>query len=490
MPVANRTPEIKYTKLFINNEWVDSVSGKKFPTLNPATGQKIVDVSEGDKADVEKAVKAARAAFEHGSVWNQMVPSERGRLMLKLADLMERDLEYLANLETLDNGKPFTYAQGDIALSAKNIRYFAGWTDKIHGSTIPVDAPNQMTMTLKEPVGVVAGIIPWNFPVLMAAWKLAPALAAGCVIILKPAEQTPLTCLYLASLIKEAGFPPGVVQVIPGYGPTAGGALTAHRQVDKVSFTGSTEVGRIVMSASAGASNLKRVSLELGGKSPLIICADANLEEAAQLAHFALFFNQGQCCCAGSRTYVEESVYDAFVKRATELAQARKVGDPYEGTTEQGPQIDDDQFKKIQDLIDSGKKEGAKLMCGGGRWGDKGYFIQPTVFADVNENMRIAKEEIFGPVQSIFKFKTLDEAVNKSNESNYGLAAAIITNDINKAMGFARRVRAGTVWINCYDAFHSNAPFGGYKESGFGRDMGEEALHEYLEVKCITMQLK
>jgi len=265
---------------------------------------------------------------------------------------------------------------------------------------------------------------------------------------------------------------------------------THHPDVDKIAFTGSTEIGRLIMSGCAEASNLKRCSLELGGKSPLIICADANLEEAAQLAHFALFFNQGQCCCAGSRTYVEEGVYDAFVKRATELAQARKVGDPYENGIEQGPQIDDTQFDKIVALIESGKKEGAKLMCGGGRWGSKGYFIQPTVFADVNENMRIAKEEIFGPVQSIFKFKTIDEAIKKSNETAYGLAAAIITKDIDKAMNFARRVRAGSVWINCYDAFFSNAPFGGYKESGIGRELGEESLHEYLETKTVTIQLK
>jgi len=488
--VVTKSPDIKYTKLFINNEWVDSVSGKKFPTLNPATGAKIADVWEGDKADVDKAVKHARAAFEYGSVWNQTIPSERSRLIHKFADLMERDIEYLASLETLDNGKPIAYAQADVKMSISNLRYFAGWPDKIHGDTIPVDANNFMSFTLKEPIGVVGAIIPWNFPILMAAWKLAPALATGCVVIIKPAEQTPLTCLALAALIKEAGFPPGVVQVIPGYGPTAGAALTHHPDVDKIAFTGSTEIGRIVMSGCATASNLKRVSLELGGKSPLIVCADTNLDEAANMAHFALFFNQGQCCCAGSRTYVEESVYDEFVKKATELAKNRKVGDPYESGIEQGPQIDDTQFKKIQELIDSGKKEGAKLMCGGGRWGDKGYFIQPTVFADVKEDMRIAKEEIFGPVQSIFKFKNLEEAINKSNATNYGLAAAILTNDINKAMNFSKRVKAGSVWVNCYDAFFSNAPFGGYKESGIGREMGEEALKEYLEIKTVSIALK
>jgi len=396
----------------------------------------------------------------------------------------------LASLETLDNGKPVVYSQSDIALSVNTLRHYAGWTDKIHGETIPVDGSNFMTFTRKEPVGVIGAIIPWNFPIFMLVAKLGPALATGCTVVLKPAEQTPLTALYIASLIKEAQLPPGVVNIVPGYGPTAGGGLTHHTDVDKIAFTGSTEVGRIVMSASATASNLKRVSLELGGKSPLVICADSDLEEAAQLAHFALFFNQGQCCCAGSRTYVQEEIYDAFVKRATELAVKRKVGDPFENGIEQGPQVDSDQFNKIQELIVSGKSEGAKLMCGGNRWGTKGYFIEPTVFADVKEDMRIAKEEIFGPVQSIFKFKDLDEAIKKSNETSYGLAAAIITTDINKALKFAKKVKAGTVWINCYDAFFANTPFGGYKESGIGREFGEESLKEYLETKTVTIQLK
>ncbi|CAL8118551.1 unnamed protein product [Orchesella dallaii] len=485
---GNGNPEIKYTKLFINNEFVDAVSKKKFPTLNPATAEKIVEVAEADKADVDIAVAAARKAFAIGSPWRTLDASARGKLMQKFADLVERDRAYLSELESLDNGKPVGDSDFDIGCAIDTIRYFAGWADKIHGETIPVDG-NFMTITRKEPVGVVGSIIPWNYPILMAVWKLGPALTSGCTIVLKPAEQTPLTALYLASLIKEAGFPAGVVNVVPGYGPTAGAALSNHLDVDKVAFTGSTDVGRLIMGAAA-SSNLKRVTLELGGKSPLVVCADADIAEAAEIAHGAIFNNHGQNCCAGSRTFVEAGIYEKFVAKAKELADARKVGDPFQEGIQQGPQVDEDQFKKILELVDSGKQQGARLVTGGNRFGTKGYFVQPTVFADVKDDMRIAKEEIFGPVQSIFKFDNMDEVIVRANATTYGLAAGIITNDINKALQFAQSVQAGSVWVNCYDAVLPQTPFGGYKQSGQGRELGKEALHEYLETKTITIGLK
>lgn len=487
-PRVSEAPEIKFTKIFINNEWCDAVSGKTFPTINPATGEKIVDVAEGDKADVDKAVAAASAAFKLGSPWRTMDASERGRLLYRLSDLIERDREYLARLETLDNGKPYSDSYNvDLNLVIKCYRYYAGWADKIQGKTIPMDG-NVLAFTRHEPVGVVGQIIPWNFPLLMQAWKLAPALCAGNTIILKPAEQTPLTALYVASLLVEAGFPPGVVNIIPGYGPTAGGAISSHPKVDKVAFTGSTEVGHLIMQA-AGASNLKNVTLELGGKSPNIVLADADLDHAVETSHFALFFNQGQCCCAGSRIYVEESIYDEFVKKSIERAKSRKVLDPMDPECEQGPQVDQEQFDKILDLIESGKKEGAKLECGGGRLGEKGFFVQPTVFTDVKDDMRIATEEIFGPVMQIMKFKTIDEVIERANRTNYGLAASIFTKDIEKALMLAQGIRAGTVWINCYDVLEAQAPFGGFKESGSGRELGEYGLEQYSEVKTVTIKI-
>jgi len=485
---GNPKPEIKYTKLFINNDFVDSVGKTTFPTLNPCNAEKIVDVSAAEKADIDLAVAAARKAFSPGSEWRLMDPSKRGVLIQKLADLIQRDRAYLADLETLDNGKPVGDSDFDIGMAIDCFRYFAGWSDKIHGDTIPVDG-NFMTMTRKEPVGVVGSIIPWNYPILMAAWKLAPALTTGCTIVLKPAEQTPLTALYMAALIKEAGFPAGVVNIVPGLGPVAGAAISSHPKIDKVAFTGSTDVGRLIM-GSAASSNLKRVTLELGGKSPLIVMQDADLDNAVEIAHGAIFNNHGQNCCAGSRTFVHAAIYDEFVKKAKAMAEARKVGDPYAEGTQQGPQIDQRQFDKILGLLDSGKKEGATCATGGGRWGDKGYYIQPTVFADVKDDMRIAKEEIFGPVQSIFKFNTIEEAIERANNTSYGLAAGIMTNDINKALEFVQGVQAGSVWVNCFDIVFANAPFGGYKQSGQGRELGEVSLKEYLEIKTVTIQLQ
>ena len=480
--------EIKYTKIFINNEWVDSVSGKTFPDINPCTGEKVCDVSEGDKADVDKAVDAAQKAFKFGSTWRTMDASNRGRLLNKLADLIERDREYLAKLETFDNGKPYRIAHAvDLPAAIGCYRYYAGWCDKIYGKTIPIDGP-YMSMTRHEPVGVCGQIIPWNFPLVMQAWKLGPALACGNTVVLKPAEQTPLTALYVAQLTKEAGFPPGVINVVPGYGPTAGAAISSHPKINKVAFTGSSEVGHLVMTA-AGMTNLKRVTLELGGKSPCIVFADADLDDAVANAHEFIFFNHGQCCCAGSRTFVEESIYDEFVKRSVELAKKRTVGDPFDAKTQQGPQVDQEQFDKIMNLIESGRQQGAKLQCGGNRVGDKGYFVQPTVFSDVTDDMRIAQEEIFGPVMQIMKFKTLEEVVERSNGSDYGLAAAVFTKNIDKALMVAQGLESGSVWINCQNAFIVQSPFGGFKESGLGRELSEYALHEYTEVKTITIKL-
>jgi len=485
-PITN--PEIKYTQIFINNEWVNSVSGKTFATVNPCTEEVICQVQEGDKADVELAVTAAKKAFKLGSEWRTMDATDRGRLMYKLADLMERDQVYLASLETLDNGKPFTDAYAaDLALSIACYRYYAGWADKVHGKVIPITG-DYFSYTRHEPVGICGQIIPWNFPLLMQAWKLGPALATGNCVIMKPAEQTPLTALYVAALTKEVGFPPGVISMIPGFGPTAGAAISEHMAIDKVAFTGSTEVGHLIMKAAA-SSNLKRVTLELGGKSPNIVFADADIDLAVEKSHFGLFFNQGQCCCAGSRIFVEEPIYDEFVKKSVARAQKRKVGSPWELGVEQGPQVDKEQFDKITELIKSGKDEGAKMMCGGGRHGDKGYFIEPTVFVDVQDHMRIAKEEIFGPVQQIFKFTSVDEVVERANDSMYGLAAAIFTTDMEKSIVVAQNLRAGTIWINDYDKFSAMTPFGGYKMSGQGRELGEYALEAYTEVKCVTTKI-
>jgi acyl-CoA reductase-like NAD-dependent aldehyde dehydrogenase len=477
----------KFTQLFINNEWRNSASGKTFPTLNPTTGAKIVDVQEGDKADVDLAVAAAKKAFELGSPWRRMDASERGRLLYKLADLIERDYAYIASLETLDNGKPFKAACGDIDGVIKVLRYFGGAADKIHGKTLPLDG-DFFSYTRVEPIGIVGAILPWNFPLFLTCGKIGPAIAAGCVMVIKPAEQTPLTTLYLASLIKEAGFPPGVINVVNGYGPTAGAAITGHPDIEKVSFTGSTDVGRLIMKAAA-STNLKKVTLELGGKSPLIVFADADLDHAVDMSHFALFFNMGQCCTAASRLFVQEEIYDKFVEKAVERAKKRTVGDPFDSKNESGPQIDQDQFDKILELIEAGKKEAAKLMCGGARLGDKGYFIQPTVFSHVTDGMRIAKEEIFGPVQQIIKFKTMDEVIPRANNTPYGLAAAVFTKDIDKALMVANSVRAGTVWVNCYHVVGGQTPFGGYKESGIGREFAEEGVMEYCEIKTVTIKI-
>jgi aldehyde dehydrogenase (NAD+) len=479
--------KVKQTKMLIDGKWVDSSSGKTFETLNPATGQVIAHVAEGDKADVDKAVKAARRAFEKGP-WRKMSARERGRLMYKLADLIEQHVDELAALETLDNGKPITDSlKADLPLVLDCYRYYAGWADKVEGKTIPVNGPF-FCYTRHEPVGVVGQIIPWNFPLLMQAWKWGPALATGCTVVLKPAEQTPLSALRVGELAMEAGFPEGVVNIVPGYGETAGAAVASHNDIDKVAFTGSTEVGKLIMQAAA-QSNLKRVTLELGGKSPNIVFADANMDAAVEGAFTALFFNQGQCCCAGSRLFVEDTVHDEFVERVTRRVKKQKVGDPFDPKTTQGPQVSEEQFNKILGYIESGRESGATLKTGGGRVGKLGYFIEPTVFTDVKDEHKIAQEEIFGPVMSVIKFHDTDEVVQRGNRTMYGLAAAVWTKDITKAHRLAAELRAGTVWINCYDVFDAAAPFGGFKMSGIGRELGEYALRNYTEVKTVTVAM-
>jgi aldehyde dehydrogenase (NAD+) len=479
--------DVSATKLLINNRWVNSQSGKTFATINPSTGEEICQVAEADAADVDIAVKAARAAYERGP-WGKMTGPERTRLINRLADLIEKNADELARLESLDNGKPLAMARNvDVAATIGCYRYFAGWADKVMGKTIPIEGPF-FCYTRHESIGVCGQIIPWNFPMLMQAWKLAPALATGNTCVLKPAEQTPLSALRIGELIMEAGFPEGVVNILPGFGPTAGAAIANHMDVDKVAFTGSTEVGHLIMEA-AGRSNLKRVSLELGGKSPNIIFADADMDQAIEGSHMGLFFNQGQVCCAGSRVFVEDKIYDQFVEQSTARARKRTVGDPFEAGIEQGPQVDQTQLEKVLGYIESGQQEGAKLACGGGRVGDRGYFVEPTVFSDVQDSMKIAREEIFGPVMSIIRFKNLDEVIDRANRTVYGLAAGVWTRDVGKALAIANNVRAGTVWVNCYNVLDTAAPFGGFKQSGIGRELGEYGLQQYTEVKTVVVKL-
>ncbi|XP_068460787.1 aldehyde dehydrogenase 1A1-like [Clinocottus analis] len=486
MPIPN--PPIQYTQLFINNEWHESCNGGKIPVHDPATGKLLCEVEEADSEDVDKAVRSARAAFQMGSPWRSMDASDRGLLLNKLADLVERDRLLLATLEALDSGKVFLMAYFvDLMATIKTLRYYGGWADKIQGKTIPVDG-EYFTYTRHEPIGVCGQIIPWNFPVMMFAWKIAPALCCGNTVVIKPAEQTPLSALHMAALIKEAGFPPGVVNVVPGYGQTAGSAISHHMDVNKVAFTGSTDVGKLIQKA-AGDSNLKRVTLELGGKSPNIVFADCDLEYAVEQAHNGLFFNQGQCCLAGSRVFVEEPVYEEFVHRSVEKARSKVLGNPLLPGVEQGPQIDQKHFDKIMYLIESGKREGATLECGGSAWGKQGLFIQPTVFSNVTDDMRIAKEEIFGPVQQIMCFRGTNEVIHRANATHYGLAAGVFTNDIDKALTVSSALQAGMVWVNCYNAMSAQCPFGGFKMSGNGRELGEYALQEYTEVKAVTIKI-
>ncbi|GFP95454.1 aldehyde dehydrogenase family 2 member b4 mitochondrial [Phtheirospermum japonicum] len=495
-PITPRV-QINYTKLLINGQFVDSASGKTFPTLDPRTGEVIAHVAEGDAEDINRAVSAARKAFDEGP-WPKMSAYERSRIILRFADLVEKNIEELAQLETWDNGKPYEQAlTAELPLFVRLFHYYAGWADKIHGLTVPADGPHHVQV-LHEPIGVAGQIIPWNFPLIMFAWKVGPALACGNTIVLKSAEQTPLTALYVAKLFHEAGLPDGVLNIVSGYGRTAGAALASHMDVDKIAFTGSTDTGKVVLELAA-RSNLKPVTLELGGKSPFIICDDADIDKAVELAHHALFFNQGQCCCAGSRTYVHERIYDEFTEKAKARALKRTVGDPFKKGIEQGPQIDSKQFEKILRYIKSGVDSNATLECGGERVGSKGYFIQPTVFSNVKDDMLIATDEIFGPVQSILKFngsgsglgpdqnfgslilEDIDEVMKRANASPYGLAAGVFTKDIDTANTLSRGLRAGTIWVNCFDVFDAAIPFGGYKMSGIGREKGVYSLSNYLQ---------
>ncbi len=481
-----KRPDVKHTKCFINGEWVDAASGKTFETVCPATENTIAEVAEGDKEDVARAATAAREAFENGP-WSRMDARDRGRLMYKFADLMEQELDQLAMLESWDNGKPLRDSRAaDVPLAIDCIRYYAGLADKIQGDTVPIRG-NYFCYTRREPVGVVGQIIPWNFPMLMTAWKWGPALAAGCTIVMKPAEQTPLTCLRMAQLAKDAGIPDGVINVIPGFGPTAGGACVENPDIDKIAFTGEHITAQIIMKNAA--QTLKRLTFELGGKSPNIIFADADFEAAVKGAHFGLFFNQGQCCCAGSRVFVEDSVHDQFINRIGEMNEKRKVGDPFDMATEQGPQVDKAQFDKIMGFIEKGKEQGADCVTGGNRVGDKGFFIEPTVFDNVTDDMDIAQKEIFGPVMSVLKFSDVDEVIERGNNTFYGLAAAVWTKDVKKAHHMAAKLRAGTVWVNCYDVFDAAAPFGGFKMSGIGRELGIRGIDAYTESKTVTVAL-
>eukprot|EP00842_Homolaphlyctis_polyrhiza_P002894 jgi/Hompol1/3605/HPOL_003298-RA len=506
------------TGLFINNKFVPSLAGAKFATIDPSNGKIICEVSEGRKEDVETtpfrrftdsllhgsmchdlgvlcgvtmvhsdvAVAAAQRAYDN--TWRTVTPSQRGLLLNKLAGLIERDLDSIAALEAWDNGKHFNEARTiDLPMVIANLRYFAGWSDKISGKVVDMDTDHHL-FTRHEPYGVVGQIIPWNFPLLMFAWKIGPALAAGNTIVLKTSEKTPLSALKICELIVEAGFPAGVVNVISGFGPTAGNAIASHKDILKVAFTGSTAVGKQIMSAAA-TSNLKKVSLELGGKSPSLVFADADLDVAVSACKLGVLLNHGQCCCAGTRIFVQEDIHDKFVEKLREAFASVKLGDQFNPGCNHGPLVDKIQFERVMGYIEQGKREGAHVVIGGKRHGHEGYFVEPTIFTNAHDNMKVVREEIFGPVVSVLKFKTVDEAIRRANDSEYGLAAGVFTTSLSTAHRVSSQLQAGTVWVNTYNNINVQAPFGGYKSSGIGRDNSEYALREYTQTKAVYMKL-
>ena len=480
--------KIEPGRLLIGGEWLST--SKTFDTVNPATGEVITQIASAGAQEVDRAVQAARKAFDdRGGSWQKMTASERGRILWRLADLVERNIEEIAELETLDNGKPiFESRYVDLPMVIDVLRYYAGWASKIHGETINSRA-DAFTYTLREPVGVVAAIVPWNFPLLLTSWKLGPALATGNTVVLKPAEQTSLTALRVGQLLQEAGLPPGVVNIVTG-GPETGRVLVQHAGVDKVAFTGSTMVGKEIMRSAA--DTLKRVTLELGGKSPNIVFADGDLEAAVKGATTGIFYGKGEVCAAGSRLFVEKKIHDEFIGKLVERARKLKPGDPLDPKTRLGAIVSEQQMNTVLGYIESGKREGAKLVAGGNRVsvdGGRGFFVEPTVFDAVDNNMKIAQEEIFGPVLATIPFDDLDQVAELANQNVYGLAAAVWTNDVKKAHGLAKRLKAGTVWINAYNLYDAALPFGGFKQSGFGRELGMNALEHYTELKSVWLNL-
>ncbi|XP_071717355.1 aldehyde dehydrogenase 1-like [Rutidosis leptorrhynchoides] len=476
--------EIKFTKLFINGEFVDSISGHTFETIDPRTEQVLANIAEGRKEDIDMAVSVAREAFDNGP-WPRLPGEGRRKCLLKLADLIDENVDELATLEVIDGGKQFASVKYlELANTSETFRYFAGAADKIRGATLKMSSSMQ-AYTLREPIGVVGHIIPWNAPSLMFAMKVAPALAAGCTMVIKPSENTPLSALFLAHLSKQAGIPDGVINVVPGFGKTAGAAISSHMDIDAVSFTGSTIVGRTVMQAAA-ESNLKPVALELGGKSPYMVFDDADIDKAVEFAVIGNLTNKGEMCIAGTRVFVQEGIHDIFVEKLEAIMKSWPSGDPFDVATRHGPQNNKRQYEKVLSCIEKGIKEGATLVTGGKPFGEKGYYIEPTLFTNVKDDMTIAKEEIFGPVISVFKFKTVEEVIKRANATKYGLASGIMTKNIDIANTVSRSIRAGAVWINCYVAIDRDAPHGGYKMSGFGREQGLEALDHYLQLKTVA----
>jgi aldehyde dehydrogenase (NAD+) len=479
----------KTKRMLIGGKWLEAASGKTFETRNPATGELLANVAEGDAEDIDRAVAAAREAFN--GPWGKFKPAQRQAILNKLAELVDRDLDELAALDTLDMGAPITRTRGNRNRAVGMLRFYAGMATALHGETIDNSLPGEfVSFTLKEPVGVVGAIIPWNAPLGSSIWKLGPALATGCTVVLKPAEEAPLTPLRLGELCLEAGVPPGVANVVPGFGETAGAALASHPDVDKVAFTGSHVTGQAIVRASAG--NLKRVSLELGGKSPDIVFADADLNQAVPGASMAVFANSGQICSAGTRLFVEQKVYDEFVGRVADFGKTLRVGDGRNADTQVGPLVSPEQLKRVTGYLDIGRQEGARPLSGGERLTDgplaKGYFVPPTVFADVRDDMRIAQEEIFGPVISAIPFTDIDEVIARGNKTQFGLGSGVWTRDVGKAHRLARAIRAGSVWINCYQAMDPAVPFGGYKMSGYGREGGVQHLEEYLNTKSVWIK--